>query len=118
MSQFNRSQPQEDAAFVGHAAALTDRRFLSVEEFCQQTGLSPATVWRRLKDGSLPSYQPGGKGTRVLIPLEALTAVPPAPATTTSPPRRPSRPRPLAGPVPRWQSGPSRPARAIEDIHA
>ena len=53
-------------------ASAADGAFLSPAEFAREAQLSMATVRRRLKDGGIPSIQPGGPGCRVLIPREAL----------------------------------------------
>lgn len=47
-------------------------RFLSPAEFAELSGLSEATVRRRLKDGTIESVQPGGFRSRILIPIDAL----------------------------------------------
>lgn len=90
------------------------RRYLSPLEFCQLSGLSLATVHRYLKSGKLPFWQPGGHRTRILIPVDALEALPggaagmgPAghsraaqgspPISTTT-----EKPAPLPGPRPKW----------------
>lgn len=81
-----------------------ERRFLSAAEFCAATGLSSATFWRRVRDDSIIVWQPGGRRTRVLVPIEALQAVQvPRPkrvlaiasAAGSEPTRR-------YGPAPRW----------------
>ncbi len=46
--------------------------FLSPAEFAEWSGLSEATVRRRIKDGTIESVQPGGFRTRVLIPVDAF----------------------------------------------
>lgn len=46
--------------------------FLSPAEFAEWSGLSEATVRRRVKDGTIDSKQPGGFRTRILIPVDAL----------------------------------------------
>jgi excisionase family DNA binding protein len=88
-----------------------DRRYLSPEEFGDRSGLSLATVHRYLKKGKLPFHQPGGRRTRILIPIDALESVSrsasqadrttaPAAAQEASPAAE--RPVPLPGPRPRW----------------
>lgn len=47
-------------------------RFLKPSKFAAVAGLSESTVRRRIQDGSIPSIQPGGPGTRELIPSDAL----------------------------------------------
>lgn len=51
------------------------REALSPKEFVAKSGLSLATVRRYLRDGRLPSIQPGGRRCRVLIPASALALV-------------------------------------------
>jgi hypothetical protein len=84
--------------------------YLSPAEFSERSGLSLATVYRRLRDRSLPSAQPGGPRTRVLIPVDALgtKAVPPEILEAPSPPiertiTNPTTPPPLPGPAPKWR---------------
>jgi excisionase family DNA binding protein len=48
------------------------REFLSPQELATRTGLSVETVRRRVRDGSLPSIQPGGPGKRILISIAAF----------------------------------------------
>ncbi len=90
--------------------------YCSPDEFSALSGLSPATVRRRLKSNQLPSVQPGGRGHRVLIPRDALEQLarvqppPPEPdaanpAPTTAGPADPDSPR--TGPRPRWLAGPN-----------
>ena len=50
----------------------TAKEYLSPAEFAALSTLSEATVRRRIKDGSIPTYQPGGHRTRILIPRDAL----------------------------------------------
>lgn len=53
-------------------AAAPAGSFLTVQAFARRTGLSVKSVWRRIRDGSVPVYQPGGRGTSVRIPGYAL----------------------------------------------
>ena len=81
--------------------------FVSPAEYAARTGLSRATVTRRLKDGALPRLQPGGPRTRVLIPVAALAPPAAAPGKTLScerPAAPPARPR---GPKPKWTRPPT-----------
>lgn len=54
------------------SVGAAQRDFLSPHEFVARSGLSSATVRRYLRDGRLPSIQPGGPRCRVLIPVTAL----------------------------------------------
>ena len=86
--------------------------YLSPAEFSRLSGLSRATVYRRIRDRSLPSAQPGGPRTRVLIPIDALRpAARPTESearsmTSTAPTGRGCSkqipPPPVSGPPPIW----------------
>lgn len=47
--------------------------YVKLPEFCRLTGLSPSTVHRRVRDGSIACYQPGGPGHLLLFEVTALT---------------------------------------------
>lgn len=47
-------------------------RLMDIEEFKFYSKISKSTIRRRIKDGSLKVWQPGGKGTRVMIYAENL----------------------------------------------
>ncbi len=51
----------------------TNPQFLSPAKFAAVCGCSLSTIHRLLKRGQLPKYQPGGKGSLVLIPIDALS---------------------------------------------
>lgn len=95
--------------------ATVEKQYLDVNEFSQLTGLSAATIRRRVRDGSIKAYQPGGPNKKLLIPRDALEAgtttgrVDPGPGRSSTPmpsddPWQPSRSRPPRGPPPRWFS--------------
>jgi len=46
--------------------------FFTIRQFSQIAHLSEATIRRRIRDGSLPFVQPGGKRTKILIPADAF----------------------------------------------
>lgn len=46
--------------------------FLTLAQFAQLSNLSPATLYRRIRDGHLATFQPGGKGTSLRIPASEL----------------------------------------------
>ena len=77
--------------------------FLTPSEFAIAAKISLATVRRRIDDGSIAVWQPGGRRTALRIPKSALLlTAPPAPPSnseTSSTPKTPSRP---ARPKPRW----------------
>ncbi len=86
--------------------------FYSPEEFAAQTGLSIATVRRYIDKGKLPSVQPGGPRSRILIPADALdqlarrAVVESSPAAALEPvpdPGSRSTPTRRPGPTPRWR---------------
>ncbi|WP_166822553.1 helix-turn-helix domain-containing protein [Thalassoroseus pseudoceratinae] len=75
--------------------------YLSPAEFARRSGLSEPTVRRYVKNGKLPSYQPGGHRCRISIPASALRAtVPSAPASVSSP--QAEQPKRIPGPRPSW----------------
>jgi len=94
--------------------------YITFDEFVRRVPLSASTIRRRLKDGSIPSVQPGGKGHRVLIredALDVLCQVQPAesseqeaetqrmmgPDAVLSIAALPTRTK-LSGPSPKWKS--------------
>src|SRR4051794_8036102 len=89
------------------------KRYLSPQEFSRLSGLSLATVHRYLRKGKLPHRQPGGRRTRILIPVDALeprAGDTPAQVTAeacAAPPPSPETPdvstsTRLPGPRPQW----------------
>jgi len=92
---------------------VTEREYLSPHEFVARSGLSLPTVRRYLRDGRLPSIQPGGRRCRVLIPRSALESYSAAKsaARTSDTNRAPivatpseSRHKTLPGPRAKWRS--------------
>lgn len=85
---------------------------LSPKEFTQLSSLSLSTVRRYVRDGVLPSLQPGGRRCRVLIPRAALAQFAPKLQTKAEAPQpvlaASSSGKPqfneLPGPRPRWQN--------------
>jgi hypothetical protein len=87
--------------------------YISLAQLSAISGLSASTLRRRIKDGSLPVIQPGGRRSRLLFRrdvLDTLSAVA-REATSTSassgeetPGDDPTIPavQPLPGPRPRW----------------
>jgi len=51
---------------------LETKRFLSLDEVVQLSGLSASTLRRRVRDGSIVAVQPGGRRTRLLFDAESL----------------------------------------------
>jgi len=78
---------------------------LSFKEFLDQWVGSEKTLRRRLEDGSIPKYQPGGPGTLVGIPRSALSIPAPNPTKPndihTNKSKQASA---IAGPPPKWRS--------------
>jgi len=80
--------------------------YLSIQEFSAISGLSVATIRRRIKDGSLSCRQLGGYRCRVLILSDALEQVSPPPNRPPSPSHASttaSKEPKLSGPKPVWQ---------------
>ncbi len=48
-------------------------KYVSVNTAAKILGIAPVTTRRRIKEGSIPSWQPGGERTRILIPSSALS---------------------------------------------
>lgn len=85
---------------------MSSRQFVSPQVFARLAGISESTLWRRIRDGSIPSWQPGGRGTRVLVPLSALDSVRipdtrGAPITDVAAVCQPVQ-KPIPGPRPQW----------------
>lgn len=86
-------------------------RLLPLKEFLLHCGLSESTVRRRARDGSLRVVQVGGKGKKLLFPVDAL-AQSCSPQSSTTPQGKventsltPSTGTPtekISGPRPRW----------------
>lgn len=51
---------------------LDERRYLTLEELARVSGVSEVTLRRYWRAGKIPGHQPGGKGSRVLFPPDAL----------------------------------------------
>jgi hypothetical protein len=101
------------------APTLSDPpKLLSPREVAKLTGFGIATIRRRLADGSLPKFQPGGPGTRIGVEPTALVATNSiraacGPAAASSQPLPVPRTRAadatrLAGPQPRWMNSKKR----------
>jgi len=48
------------------------RQTLTIKQLQVATGLSISTLRRRVKDGTIPAIQPGGRGKKLLFPLAIL----------------------------------------------
>jgi predicted DNA-binding transcriptional regulator AlpA len=49
-----------------------EQSYIDVEQLIASTKLSRATIWRLKKADQIPFIQPGGKGSRVLFPKNAI----------------------------------------------
>ena len=76
-------------------------KFLKVKEFAQRSGLSDKTIRRRIAQRQLPIVQPGGPGTTILIPADALDRLVINGDHDAEPKAVPAAAR-RAGPRPRW----------------
>lgn len=83
---------------------------ITVERFLELVPISAATLRRRLADGTIPKYQPGGRRTRVLIPISALRDQTETQSSrSTEEPSNPKSPtntgdsEPIPGPRPSWK---------------
>ena len=86
----------------------THRVYLTKQELVARSGLSAATIQRYKDSRRIPFYQPGGKGGRVLFPLDAIEAAQREVTTGSSGPTGAvgQNPPKLPGPRPRWQTNP------------
>lgn len=65
---------------------MSQKEFITPQEYCERTGATLDTVWRHLRSGELPSL-PRGKGQRRwYLPITVLTAqtTPNEPTTAVS----------------------------------
>ena len=78
-------------------------RFIGIKEFSLVMTLSESTIRRRVKDGTYPAIQPGGKRHRILLPLNAFEEG--GQHYLNKPPGLVPLPssRPKSGPKPKWQ---------------
>ncbi len=61
---------------------LDERRYFTLEKLARVSGFSEVTLRRYWRDGKITGFQPGGRGSRVLFPHDALernSVAPPAP---------------------------------------
>lgn len=80
--------------------------YLTIQEFSQKVSLSEKTVRRRIDAGQIPHWQPGGPGTRILIPVSCLSMIsqaPGNPSATKEDPAPTNQDQALPGPTPRWK---------------
>ncbi len=54
-------------------APQPELNYLTVKEFIRRCPLSESTIRRRIECGDIPSIQPGGKNTKILVPADALS---------------------------------------------
>jgi excisionase family DNA binding protein len=83
------------------------RRYLTISELSDATGISISTLRRLLRKGTLPFYQPGGPRTRIVFPIDAIEQ---ATKTNKGAARQSddaiaASEAPARGPRPRWQEG-------------
>ena len=72
MARHSRAQEGESAAPTSRGETNAARTYLNIQEFARFSGLSVSTVRRLVEAGNIPFYQPGGKGTKVLLRRDAL----------------------------------------------
>jgi hypothetical protein len=59
-----RARVERRHAARAEAVKTGKAKFVSVAEYCLLTGLSPATIYRRIGDGTLAATKIGGKSKR------------------------------------------------------
>lgn len=93
-------------AFPGvYMANSSSSDLLSIEELSDIVSLSISTIRRRIRDGGIPAIQPGGKGTKLLIPKEWINQQATTPQSSRLEPSSSGRHqrKSISGPPPRWQ---------------
>jgi hypothetical protein len=80
------------------------KQYLTIDQLCARSGLSPATIHRLKKAGRISFFQPGGKGCRILFPLDAIEATSPVAdkSDAQSPGDLAADDQRLSGPRPAW----------------
>jgi len=86
-----------------------DQLPLTIEELSQRSRLSVSTLNRLKKAGLIPFFQPGGKGTRVTFPPDAIERACAATAAdqAVSAAQVATLPKKLSGPPPKWLQPPT-----------
>ena len=78
------------------------RTYLNIDQFQSLTGLSKSTIHRLKDSGQIPFYQPGGKGSRLLFPADAIEQSERLPSVAAATSR--TQPGHLSGRQPQWMS--------------
>lgn len=97
----------------GSLQMIATTHYLTIAQFAAYSGLSDKTIRRRIAEHQLPFHQPGGMGTKIVLPVDALDraaaartssamASPDDSFTPSTEQEIPSR-RLLPGPKPRWR---------------
>ncbi len=63
-----------------------ERRYFALKELARISGVSEVTLRRYWRDGKITGFQPGGRGSRVLFPHDALERNSVAPPAALEPP--------------------------------
>ena len=82
------------------------KEYFTFHEFLALWHGSEKTLRRRLKDGSIPKYQPGGPGTLIAIPRTALdiSQFPQPKIETRQNQVQKNQDVQIPGPKPKWRS--------------
>src|SRR5437764_108619 len=92
----------------GVPPAISRPHYLGYEDLQVRTGLSLSTLRRRVREGRIPFFQPGGPGTRIIFPedvIERLLQPTHTHIAPEQPPEPSAYPTPPRGPKPKWQRG-------------
>lgn len=84
-------------------------KLLSIKELRDRTGFSVSTLRRRVKDGTLAKFQPGGPRTRMAFHPDALDQTPPQDPEPSQQPTHTvaaseEATDKLSGPRPKWKA--------------
>jgi excisionase family DNA binding protein len=90
---------------------MTDAsRYLTINELADVTGYSVSTLQRLRRKGALPFYQPGGPGTRIVFPADAIERAAKTNQNDAGLPHEAAAAAsdfPRRGPRPKWQGTPA-----------
>lgn len=91
--------------------ARKHQEYLKLKDFVDLSGLSESTIRRRVRDGTLAAVQIGGKGKKLLFPIDALermdsnvsSELPGPNSDCSGPSKNTGAPAEIpSGPRPRW----------------
>jgi hypothetical protein len=82
------------------------KKYLDINQFSRQTGLSVSTVRRLKNEGKIPFFQPSGKCGKLLFPADALERAAQAAVPLSTKTASAEQSARLAGRLPKWMQPP------------